>query len=405
MNLNFYIKNILFVCFIPLILTSCSFLISDNQIQVEALGELQLIMPEEVEAFFRITPQIKENKDSLFWIDVNAIHQGDSLSFSDVRINLHGENSIKFPRKSIELKFNGKEYFFNNTNRTKEFFIIAMEEDSGYIHNFIGYSLLTELGLFFSHFEYIKVYFNDSYEGLYLLVEKSQDAIKDRLYPVAAVYRRDYNQDFWKRYLNDDYSSYDDYFREMLSSLYKFTTEYNNDELLDSLQTILKMDYYCRWLGVNKLLRNGDYLDEVFFYVKPANNNKNFIFNITGWDYEDIFKPPHNGNGMENSLIYCSEEEFDVAIAEDSVLYAYYKTILYDELNNILTYSFIEDVKTELESTLIRQFDDSTTCHIMNNFFIDGMDAKTELLKLIDGRFDYIFFHRDSILDVLNEFN
>ena len=189
----------------------------------------------------------------------------------------------------------------------------------------------------------------------------------------------------------------------MLASLYTLKDSFNNQELFDTLNSILNLEDYFKWQGINKLLKNGDFLDEVFFYALPNSVNSSFIFRITAWDYEDIFKPPHSGNGFSNSLLYCNEEPFDVIIAEDSVLYNSYKKTFKKELEQDITASLLDEIENDLNNTLVPLFNDSATGSIMNNFYSSGEDAKTELENLISDKINYIKSHRDSILQVLSQ--
>lgn len=361
------------------------------------LGTLKLYMPDEVEAFIRITPQLTANKSIIFYITAKTIFNGNTTYYDHVRMNLHGESSLSYPRKSLELQFDDEDYFFNYPDITDEFFIISMEEDSGYFNNYLGYSFLKRMNLFFSHFEYIKVYINDSYEGLYLFVEKTQEAVKKRFNSVMAVYRK-HHEKFYLKYLNDFYIHYGDSMHSALASLNTLMDQYTGDTLLNEITKFLDFDSYCQWLALNKLLKNGDYSDEAFFYALSQNDS--FLFKVTGWDYEDIFKPPHGNNGFENSLVYCSEYKFDRAIANDSILYNNYRENLKKILTSFITPEFIDSIKNEIETRLIPLFYHKPTAKIMNNFSTSSNDAPKELKELIDSRFNFIFFHRDSILSI-----
>jgi hypothetical protein len=374
---------------------------SGSHRQATPLGSLHILMQQECEAFFRTTPQVRENKDSLFMVDIIEVMNGFPDTITRVRINLHGEGSIKFPRKSIEMKTAGKHAFFHNPGSTDEFFIIAMEEDSGYFRGFLGYSLLAELNLFFCHFEYIKVFFNGSYQGIYLFVEKSQEAIKDRIDSVVAVYRRNYDKLFEVKYLRAGHEQYQDTFRQMFASLYTMNDSLHGHALSGALNSVLRLDDYYRWLAVNTLVQNGDYLDEVFFYITPSAEAGRFRAGVAGWDYEDIFKPPHSGNAFVNSLVYCSEEPFDSVIVLDSVLYASFCAAFENMLLHTITPEFLLRIKESVLSDCAAQFNEPATCAVMNNFYGAGAEAADVLEEMINNKFDFLIERRDSILHVL----
>ena len=72
-------------------------------------------------------------------------------------------------------------------------------------------------------------------------------------------------------------------------------------------------------------VQNGDYSDEVFFYIDPKIRK----FRIIPWDYDDIFaNAPHEG-GAENKKalseinLFSTEDHLDEKIATDSYLIRY----------------------------------------------------------------------------------
>ena len=89
----------------------------------------------------------------------------------------------------------------------------------------------------------------------------------------------------------------------------------------------MHVEDYLRWLAFNYLVRNGDYSDELYFYIDPKTKR----FRIIPWDYDDIFKTgPHEGMEVwkskmdPSSLIFSAEDELDVKIANDPFLYHQY---------------------------------------------------------------------------------
>ena len=77
------------------------------------LGTLKLYMPDKVEDFIRITPQSFFSKSIIFNISAQTIFNGKTTNYEHVRMNLHGESTLKYPRKSLELQFDKEDYFFN----------------------------------------------------------------------------------------------------------------------------------------------------------------------------------------------------------------------------------------------------------------------------------------------------
>jgi spore coat protein H len=104
-----------------------------------------------------------------------------------------------------------------------------------------------------------------------------------------------------------------------------------------------------KWLAFNFLVRNGDYTDEVFFYIDPEIKK----FKIIPWDYDDLFLlAPHEGKDVSrkilgNKLIFSSEDQLDITIANDPYLYNIYLTGLRETLEALP----VNTVKEAFENT------------------------------------------------------
>jgi hypothetical protein len=363
------------------------------------IGILKFYMSEDATQFFSITPQTREGKSVQFDVTAVCIVNGVSDTLTNVDVNLHGEHSLKYLRKSFEVDIHSRKRLFNNTVDTDEFFIIAMSEDIGYFLNYTAYSLLKRTGLFFCHKEYIDVYINDEYQGLYLFVEKPQNAIPAAVDNVVVVLRRDYDGIFYNLYCDSMYDC--NKIHDEAGYLYSLINQYHGTQLLDSIRQHLNIENYCRWLGFNTLVRNGDYVDEVNFYAVATDGNARFVFDVSGWDYEDIFAPPHNDVSIPGSLIYNGEDSIDVVIARDSALYSFFLRQFDMLLKEIITPSALDSVEQDVRNYLLYQFRRPAVSAVMTNFSTSDSSAYNELETLINSTFSYIRNRRDSLLIVL----
>jgi spore coat protein H len=127
----------------------------------------------------------------------------------------------------------------------------------------------------------------------------------------------------------------------------------SGEELCKILSEYIDLEGYMKWLAFNFLVRNGDYSDEVFFYIDPEIEK----YRIIPWDYDDIFAlTPHEGKVQRNKilgdkLIFSSEDLLDQKIAADPYLYERYlkmfKEVL-DKLSPELLINVIENSYAEL---------------------------------------------------------
>jgi spore coat protein H len=204
--------------------------------------------------------------------------------------------------------------------------------DQNYIHNYIAFTLMDVLDLFHLAFSYCEVIINDETQGIYLITERPRDyALKTVNSP--AIIRRGYDEKIDKmvRNKNSPHNSNRFYDRKF-HRIYAHCRKYSGRELYDSLDSHIDMDQYMRWLAFNFLTKNGDYTDEIFLYIDPADDR----FRIIPWDYDDVFsQQPHEGYESRRTVpggkyIFSSEDRLDRAIITDKYLYDKYLEQLID---------------------------------------------------------------------------
>ncbi|MEJ2596112.1 MAG: CotH kinase family protein [bacterium] len=166
------------------------------------------------------------------------------------------------------------------------------------------------------------------------------------------------------------------YYRNIYNALHK----YEGEELYETLKEYLDIDFYMTWIAFNFLVHNGDYSDEVFFYVDPEIER----FRIIPWDYDDILvTAPHEGLKQRNvtigdKLLFSGEDILDIAIAHDPFLYQVYKTHLKEVLETIKP----ELLKVVIEETFAELYPYYLDYHIISNVHYDAYkDASLENLK------------------------
>lgn len=156
------------------------------------------------------------------------------------------------------------------------------------------------------------------------------------------------------------------------NEIYNLLTDYQGDELYNKLSSRLDMQQYFRKMGMDYLLMNGDYTDEIYFYSTVLQGDIQFM--IIPWDYDDIFQNhPHEvgvswgigkifGNRsyptqqdiydeIGDKLIFSIEDDLDYVIAKDSLLYLAYEgvfTALINELNSSIFEDLFYTIKQEL---------------------------------------------------------
>ncbi len=248
----------------------------------------------------------------------------DTVVASD--IHSRGASTSKFARKSLSVDL--EDAFSLTTRREsikiKKFDLLNLVMDKNLWHNRWAFINLAELNLFPLFNSYCKLWINDQPQGIYFLVEKPTQYQAQEKSPY--MLRRGANHRVEQEYSNKIPKEEAKQYKEMYLGIYRNLGKYSNKELSAQLQTSLQLDHYFKWLGFNYLILNGDYSDEIFFYIQPDSR----IFSIIPWDYDDIFRrEPHEGAKARQTrpldkLLFSMEDELDQRIAEDEWLYAEY---------------------------------------------------------------------------------
>jgi len=269
-------------------------------------------------------------------------------------IHLHGKSTLYYERKSFSVDASEKIKICKEGCKPMDaFYLVSLSMDRNYFHNRLCFDLLKELNLFHLQYKYAEVKINGNSQGIYLLLQRPQDwSIKTVESP--SIIRRGLNHVIDKqRFEKGIDKNTAKVYRHQFNSIYKLIDQYSGEDLYARLNEILHVEDYLRWLAFNYIVRDGDYSDELYFYIDPKTKR----FRIIPWDYDDIFKAgPHEGievwkSKMDpSSLIFSAEDELDVKIAHDPYLYDQYLRCLS---------SVMEELKEEkVESVVNKIYED-----------------------------------------------
>jgi len=264
----------------------------------------------------------------------NLVINGDNLTVKE--FHTRGQTSQYYRRKSFGFSLNSNANFTHGDKalNMKKFDAISLSMDRYYYGNRLAFELLEDLNLFDLFYSYGDIQINGKHEGIYMIIERPQDwALNDKNSPF--LIRRGYGHKIDKiktgKHLNkNEVKSYKkDYFE-----IYKLLNEYEGERLYEELSKLLDLEKYMKWLAFNYFIKNGDYTDEVFFFINP----EDYRFDIIAWDYDDIFaSAPHEGretkqNKIGDKYLFSSEDRLDQVIANDPYLYELYLR----QLNEVL---------------------------------------------------------------------
>lgn len=281
----------------------------------------------------------------------NPFIKANGSSVAAKEIHTRGNTTLHFRRKSYSISLDDEASLYHGPRKEqmKKFYAISLSMDRNYIRNRLAFGMMEEIGLFKLFYAYAELKINDQSEGIYMILERPQDwAMKKKNSPL--VIRRGYNQRIdkiktGKKIEKPEAKNYKNYYKK----IYKSLNKYEGRALYDTLSQWLDLELYMKWLAFNYFVKNGDYTDEVYFYIDPAVDKFKFI----PWDYDDIFAiAPHEGKAIKKDIIgdkfiFSSEDKLDQKIANDPYLYRVYISIF----QKTITLLSDEALKNIFEST------------------------------------------------------
>jgi len=317
---------------------------------------------------------------------------GDAVTLKD--LHLHGNTTLNFERKSFSVDAEQKVKICEKGCKPMDaFYLISLSMDKNYFHNRLCFDLLKDLDLFHLDYAYAEVRINGNSQGIYLMVQRPQDWSKKEA-GSPFILRRGIDHAIVKEKAGKevDKEAVKEY-RHQFATIYKVIYQLSGDALYEKLNELMDIDQYMRWLALNYIVKNGDYSDELYFYIHPETKR----FQIIPWDYDDVFKPePHEGMATWRakmnpaSLIFSSEDVLDVQIAHDPVLYAKYRAHLADVMN-ALTEKKVESVLNKLYRDLSALYEADG---VLETVKMDGYTtsiAKLQAeLETVDQYFSYM---------------
>ncbi len=315
--MNPLVTRILFVCFLFLYIEASGYQVTSSE-----LFHVDLRLPE---AGYR---KIKKGQPKRLEFEQAVITINDRV-LPVKSIHTRGKTSQLQRRKSftVELDEHISVPFSQGTLELDAFYLISMSLDANYFRNRLSYGCLSELGVFPLMYRYVYLTINDEHEGIYMLVQRPFDCMIDQLdspYALRRVKSGTIDKDKHARSTTeDDVESY----RQQFKQIVRTARDLEGEELYLFLCEQLDMRSYFRWLAYNYLVRNGDYSDEIYYYIESKEVSR---FKVIGWDYDDIFmKGPHEGKEIRDKvlgdkILFSSEDALDRIIADDPYVYGEY---------------------------------------------------------------------------------
>ena len=318
-------------------------------------------------------------------------------------IYTRGQSTLLFRRKSYSFNLKSKASFRHGERAEsfKRFFVLSLSMDKNYCNNRMAYEMMEASQLFHLFYSFCELRINGQSEGIYMVIERPEDwAMIMKGSPL--LIRRGYNATIEKIKTDKktekcNVKKYRGYFKQMYRSLNK----YGGEELYKALSNWLEINIYMKWLAFNFFVRNGDYTDEIYFFIEPGTGK----FNIIPWDYDDLFSvAPHEGKVesrkvLGGKLFFSAEDLLDRKIVTDPNLYKIY-LIQFEELMNQLSPDVLRRVFENTYAELCPYYSDN---EIISNSKYDCY-KDTNLIKLksdMSTLYEQLMIYRNYFLQHL----
>jgi len=306
-------------------------------------------------------------------------------------LNLRGNNSLRFRRKSFTVALNSP--VINDQLSIKKLSLTNLVMDKNYWRNRVCFILLNRIGLFPLYNEFSEVSINGETQGIYLVQQKVDDYATN-IANTPLLLRRTQSNDY-KEYESLGIEGKNRY--KELINLQELSREHSGKELYDSLESHFAMDQYFTLLAFHTLLLNGDYTDELYIYY-DMNLQK---FNVIPWDFDDVFaRAPHEGwsnrnLALSNKFIFSSEPYFDTVIDKDDFLYHEF-LMRFQDLLLLLDEPFIKSAFEQVYHELYPYFNVPAIID-QSQYDANGQTTISKLEKDLQLHYDFLLKRRSNL--------
>ena len=323
----------------------------------------------------------------------------DEIAYNGVEVQAksvktRGKTTLYFKRKSYSISL--KDPIQLGEFEVKKLALNNLAMDRNYLRNRLSFLLMQKIGIFPLHNYYSELRINENTAGIYLAIQKPEDYIRSQ--KSNLLVRRDYDE----RFIIEDSHGKDakDQIKR-LRDIRKLTKRYEGQQLYDSLDAVVYLDHYFQWLAFNYLVKNGDYTDELFFYLTADENR----FDIIPWDYDDIFmRQPHEtfeqrNRVLDHKLLFSGEEYLDIVIDSDNYLYREF-LLNFMRVLEILNPDTLKDIFEKVYRELYPYYMDQEVI-AQSEYDQYGLTDLGILKADLENQFQFLLFQRKSVEVIL----
>lgn len=242
--------------------------------------------------------------DSMHYAQVHFVNKWFDDVIDSVGFRLRGNTSRDAQKKSFKLSFNafikGKKY-----HNVEKLNLNGEHNDPSIVRSKLCWDLFNEVGEVSSRAAHAEVYINGVYYGLYISVEHIDENFVAKnynddsgnlwkcLWPADLTYRGPNPEDYYP-YIDNERpyelkTNKDLYDYSQLAKLIKIITQTPEPEFADSLESIMVVSDFLKYLAMNTLVGSWDdyrsLMNNYYLYYEPQIDKFHFI----PYDYDNTF--------------------------------------------------------------------------------------------------------------------
>lgn len=308
-----------------------------------AADPIRIVVAPEVRAQYRQSRGI-DDKSINTW-ETGTLQFGKEPPTS-CQLHARGRTTKQFARKSYTVKLLAKQPVLPG-KKLRRLFLLNLGFDPHHFEMRFAYSCLADFDLFPPRNQLVRLFVNNDDEGIYLLCERHENAIR-RAYPDVVAILRCQNTKSSLKWAAEGINGY-----ETMAKLTSAMELDDAEQRAQTIETLIDVDGLTAWMACNSLMQNADTSGELFLYERREPGQKVGRFGVMGWDYDDLMLPPiHPDKILEHALTWASEIDLEKAVLKTEPLARRYHQTLHRLLTVGLPQSLVESRLTQLRIAL-----------------------------------------------------
>lgn len=277
----------------------------------------------------------------------------------DILVNFRGHHTRSLPKKSYYIRLKQPQRYIG----VRELHLNAEYYDPSFIRNKLSLDLFQAFGVLSPASQYVLLYLNGQYQGVYLQLESVDDLFleKRQLTSGLIYYAINHNANFSlvspitnskKESLSQGYErklgSYHD--NLVLEEFIRKINKTSDDHFQREIAKYLDIDKYLRWLAVAVCIQN---IDGFYHNYALYRNSKSGLFEIMPWDCDATFGRDWNGNIVKcNALPIEGKNYLTERILQVPAYRKQYQKLLEELLDTLFTPHNFEPLITSLTESI-----------------------------------------------------